>query len=191
MLDSVSGLIKSLSYEPHTIPEWSASHQEVDTTNRPIGPHPQEWNMAHLVRFDPFAGMRSSLFDRMLHDVFTPFDSPAERGEPVERLALDIFEKDGAMIFKAAVPGVDPERVEVTIDDDVLTIRGEASTEDEVEESGYHRRELRFGSFSRAIRLPAGLNTDEAAASFDKGVLRVTIPHAQEAKPKKLKIDVN
>ena len=151
----------------------------------------KEFAMNQLRRFDPSSEFRTmqGLVDRMFNDSF--FLRPERRETSnVENLALDIYEKDGHMILKAAVPGVDPADVDVSIHDDVLTVRGETKSEDEVENGDYHRREYRYGRFSRSVRLPVGLQTDKTEAAFDKGMLRITIPLPEETKPRRIQVQV-
>lgn len=103
-------------------------------------------------------------------------------------LAIDMFETKDKVVVKAALPGIKPEEVEVTITGNTLTISGESNEEDEVEEKDFLRRERRYGSFTRTVTLPERLKTDKADASFENGVLTLKFPKSEEVKPKMIKI---
>ena len=103
-------------------------------------------------------------------------------------LPLDISENDNEFIVKASLPGVRPEDVQITVHGDTLTIRGETKVEQEKKDEHYHLRERRYGLFQRTVRLSAPVRTDQAKAEFQDGVLTLTLPKAEEAKPKQIKI---
>jgi HSP20 family protein len=104
--------------------------------------------------------------------------------------SIDVAETDEDIVVTAELPGVKQEEVDITIADDVLTLKGEKKEEKEVKEKNYHRIERSYGSFQRSISLPTGTKADEAKASYKDGILCITIPKAEEAKPKQIKIDV-
>ena len=89
---------------------------------------------------------------------------------------------------KAALPGVKPEDVEITLTGNTLSLSGQVKEETETKEKNYLRRETRMGSFSRMIELPAGLKTENADAKFENGVLTISFPKAEEIKPKTIKV---
>jgi HSP20 family protein len=105
-------------------------------------------------------------------------------------LPMDIYETADNIVVKAAVPGVKPEDIEVTVTGDLLTIKGEFKSESEQkdEKRNWHRQERRYGNFSRQVTLPAGVNTDACQADFDNGVLTLKLPKAEEAKVKRVQI---
>jgi len=103
-------------------------------------------------------------------------------------LAVDVYETEDNVIVEAAMPGVKPEEIEVSLTGDVLTIKGETKAEKEVKEESYIRRERRYGSFCRSVSLPSGLEGDKAEAEFEHGVLKLTIPKAEEVKPKVIEV---
>jgi HSP20 family protein len=107
-----------------------------------------------------------------------------------ESLPLDVYQEDGNLVIKAEVPGVPSEDIDIEVKDNVLTISGETKSEDEVEEENYIRRERRYGSFCRSLALPAEAEGDKAEASFEDGVLTVTVPVAEEPQPEIVKIEV-
>mgnify|MGYP002750729929 CR=1 FL=1 len=145
--------------------------------------------MANLVRWDPFRDMMSlrDAMDRLVEEsVVRP------RGgwdyEGAGRLALDVFEDDNEVTVKASIPGVAPEDIDISVTGDVLTIKGGKSTEHEEKKGNYHLRERRFGAFQRSIVLPTSIQADKAEAEFKNGELILTLPKAEEVKPKSIKI---
>ena len=102
--------------------------------------------------------------------------------------AIDVYEDKDAVVVETPLAGIDPEKVDISIENDVLTIRGESEKKTEVEDKNYYRKEVRSGSFYRAVQLPTRVLGDKAEASYDKGVLTINIPKAPEAKPKNIKI---
>ncbi len=104
--------------------------------------------------------------------------------------AVDIYEKDNKIVVKAEIPGVKSEQLEVTVDDDLLTISGEKSQENEVKEKDYYRLERAFGRFQRTLRLPEAVKAEGAQATYKHGVLRIELAKSEQTKSKKIKIDV-
>jgi HSP20 family protein len=104
--------------------------------------------------------------------------------------SVDVAETDDEVVVTAELPGVKQDEVDITIADDVLTLKGEKSEEKEIKKENYHRVERSYGSFQRSISLPTGVQADKAKATYKDGVLHINIPKAEEAKPKQIKIDV-
>ena len=102
--------------------------------------------------------------------------------------AIDVYQDQDNVVVEAPLAGIDPEKVDIAIENDVLTIKGENEKKSEVEDKNYYRKEVRWGSFYRAVQLPTRVEGDKADASYDKGILKITIPKAEEAKPKSIKI---
>jgi HSP20 family protein len=150
-----------------------------------------EDNMNNLTRWEPYrelATMRQ-MMDRMLDDeFFKPFNSMWERGGQAASLALDVAEKDDAYVVKASLPGVNPEEVEITLTDNVLTIRGETKEDKDIKQENYRLRERRFGSFARSVTLPNPVNADQIEAVNENGVLTLTLPKAESVKPRKIEV---
>jgi HSP20 family protein len=107
-----------------------------------------------------------------------------------EGLAIDMYRDDGHLVIKAEVPGVKPEELEVTIKDNVLNIAGETRAEEEVKREDYIRRERRYGLFRRSVALPAEAEGDKAEATFEDGLVAVTVPLAEEPQPESIKVEV-
>ncbi len=103
---------------------------------------------------------------------------PLEEEEYVFGPAVDVYETDNEVVVKVELPGVTREDVNVTAQEDAVVIDGRSKQEEEVEEEGYYRRELRYGSFHRAVPLPATINPDEVQAKFANGVLTIRAPKA-------------
>lgn len=105
-----------------------------------------------------------------------------------ETLAIDMYETDHNVVVKTAVPGVKPEEIDITITGNTLTIAGETKAEEKIEEGNYIRRERRYGRFSRSLTLPSSVEGEKAEATFEHGLLTLTIPKAEEAKPKVIRV---
>jgi len=141
-----------------------------------------------IVRWQPFSDMVTlrQAMDRLFEDSFVrpPRFAFADEGN----LPIDMYQTNDTVVIRAAVPGVKPEEVEVTITGDILTIKGETRTEEEVKKDSFFRQEISYGAFSRSVALPGSLQTDKAEATFENGVLTLTIPKAEATKPKQIKI---
>ncbi len=146
--------------------------------------------MTALTRWDPIremSTMRNTL-DRLFNERL--FDMPLmwERNPESMSLALDVAEEADKYIVKASVPGVKPEEVEITVTDNVLTIKGETKEDTEIKEENYHLRERRYGSFMRSVTLPAPVNADKIEAVHENGVITLTLPKSETVKPKKIEL---
>lgn len=129
--------------------------------------------------------------DRMLEDSFVRPEHLNGLLGHVSSLPLDIYHSPDALTIRANIPGAKPEEVNVSVTGDTLTIKGEIKDEAEVKREDYIYRERRFGTFGRSITLPDGLDTDKVEAKFDNGMLTLTIPKAEEIKPRQIKIKVD
>ena len=106
-------------------------------------------------------------------------------------IPLDVIEDGGQVTIKALVPGINPDELEVSIENNVLTIKGEHKTEEISESAKVFRRENTYGSFSRSIRLSPQLNQEAVSATFKNGFVTITIPKVEEEKPKSLRIPIS
>jgi HSP20 family protein len=146
-----------------------------------------------LMRFDPERELLS-LRDAMNRLMEESFVLPSMLGEARGAgrfwgLAVDMFETNDQLVVKASVPGVKPEDLDITVQGDTLTIKGEMKEEHEEKQQGrYHFRERRQGAFSRAVTLPFPIQSDKVEASFENGVLTLTLPKAEEIKPRSIKV---
>jgi HSP20 family protein len=127
--------------------------------------------------------------DRLFDDAFTrPFSPIRNGGATWSSLPIDMYQTNDDVVVKAVVPGFRPEQVQINVTGDVLTIRGETGQEEETKEKSWHIREHRFGSFERSVALPVNVVSDKATAEFENGVLTITLPKAEEVKPKTITI---
>jgi HSP20 family protein len=104
--------------------------------------------------------------------------------------SVDIYEHEGQIVLKAELPGIDPEDVDIRVENNVLTLRGERKLDSEIKREDYHRVERAYGKFSRSFTLPNVVDTDKIKAEYNHGVLKVSIPQKEEAKPKQISISV-
>jgi len=149
-----------------------------------------------IVRWEPFRDLVSvqermnRIFDEAFRGTARGTDDEWALGgswAPV----VDIFEHNGNLVLKAELPGVDPKEVDVHVENNVLTLRGERKFDSEVKREKYHRVERAYGSFSRSFTLPNVVDTDKIKAEYRDGVLHVTLPTREEAKPKQIAVAVS
>lgn len=137
---------------------------------------------------DPVRDRLSRLFEQAFGDVYSGGEESEEVSSRSWVPAVDIAESDDALTLYAELPGLTKDDVEITLEDNVLAIKGERKFEREETKESYHRIERAYGTFSRTFSLPTNVRTDEVNASFKDGVLHVEIPKAEEAKPRKITI---
>jgi len=113
---------------------------------------------------------------------------------PTEELgwtpSVEVYEKGDNFVVRAELPGMKKEELDISVLGDTLTIKGERKTESEVKEEDYYRCELCYGKFSRSIALPTAVEAGKVEASYENGILEITLPKAKEAKPKKIEVNV-
>jgi HSP20 family protein len=107
------------------------------------------------------------------------------------RVDLDVYQDQSNVIVETEIPGVKPEEVNITVENDILTISGNKQDKKEVKREDYYRKEMRSGSFSRSVMLPMQVKNDQAKARFKDGVLKITLPKADETKSRKIKIEAS
>ena len=146
--------------------------------------------MSNIVRWEPFRELVSlrEAMDRLFEESFVRPGGGRLAPAGMEIPAVDMYQTDDAVVVKSAIPGIKPEDIDISITGDTLTIRGETRVEEEVNEENYIRRERRYGSFCRSLALPLPVVTEKAEAEFENGVLTLTLPKAEEVKPKAIKI---
>jgi len=148
--------------------------------------------MANVVRWDPFGETLSlrQAMDKLFEDAWVrPWSQFAGRdGEGLMTLPLDVYETGDDVVVTATVPGVKPEDIDITVQGDLLTIRGETKSDESVGDEKYHRRERAFGRFSRQVVLPTSVDSGKAEATFEHGVLHLRLPKAEAAKERRIQV---
>ena len=148
--------------------------------------------MANIVRFDPFRGLENML------NRYSYSDNARGLSKEHEGLmssgwapSVDIKETKDAYLVKGELPGVNKDDIDISIDDNILTISGEKKVEEESEEHDIHRSECFYGTFERSFSLPKQVDISNVKASFKKGVLKLTIAKSEKAKPKQIQVDID
>ena len=126
------------------------------------------------------------LFERLWDDFGMPVTYRSEREMPF----MDLSETDDSLIIKAEVPGIQPEDIDISITDNILTIKGESRHMQSMEEEDYHRMERRHGYFSRTLELPCKILIDDVKATYDKGVLSIVMPKCKADAVREIKVRV-
>ena len=142
-----------------------------------------------LVRWEPFrelAALQNEMSRWMgqISGGMTPGNGQSSTWLP----AVDVWETDNELVLSFDLPGIDQDRVAVELDDDVLTVSGERERTSEHSNDRFYRFERRFGSFSRSVTLPAGVNEKDIKADYTNGVLEIRVPKPEEPKPKRIQI---
>jgi HSP20 family protein len=147
--------------------------------------------MRTIARWEPFRGVTAleDQINRLFNDAFkrTGEQSNLSAWAP----AVDIYETEHELVVKADLPDVDPQDLDIRVENNILTIRGERKFEKKVNEENYLRVERAYGSFARSFTLANTVNTDAIKADYQNGVLTLTIPKHEEAKPKQVKVNVS
>ena len=144
--------------------------------------------MSNLIRWEPAREMMTlrEAMDHLFDDAFT---RPLRLGNGNWSMpAVDMYQTDNEIVVKAAIPGVKTDDVQINVTGEVLTIKGEVKEKEEVKEKAYHLREQRWGVFERTIALPTDVIADKAKAEFENGILTITLPKAEEVRPKSITI---
>ncbi len=152
--------------------------------------------MATMTRFVP---LRSALGDmavlqNRLNSIFQEFAQPETGTEALATghfvPAVDIYEDQNKLVLKLEVPGIRQEDLDIRVENQTLTVRGERRFQAEEKEENFHRIERRFGSFQRTFTLPQTVDTEQVKADTEHGVLVITLPKKAEAKPKQIKVGI-
>ena len=144
--------------------------------------------MSNLIRWEPAREMMTlrEAMDRLFDDAFTRPLSLSGNNWSIP--AVDMYQTDNEVVVKAALPGIKADEVQINVTGEILTLKGETKQENETKEKAYHIREQRWGTFERSIVLPTEVVADKAKADFENGVLTITLPKAEEVKPKTISI---
>lgn len=148
--------------------------------------------MTVLTRWEPFREF-STLQDR-INRVFRESYRPEGQDESLTASsfapAVDVYEDEHSVTLKIEVPGIDEKDINISLENNVLTVHGERKIEKEEKEENYRRVERQYGSFTRTFTLPTTVDSENVAANYDKGVLKISLPKKAEAKPKQIKVNV-
>ena len=143
--------------------------------------------MSNLIRWEPAREMMTlrEAMDRLFDDAFT---RPLSLRDAWSVPAIDMYQTDDEIVGKAALPGIKADEVQINITGEVLTLKGEMKHEEDKKEKAWHIHEQRWGSFERSIVLPTDVVSDKTKAEFENGILTITLPKAEEVKPKVINI---
>ncbi|MGZ6316812.1 MAG: Hsp20/alpha crystallin family protein [Anaerolineales bacterium] len=146
--------------------------------------------MSNLIRWEPMreAVTLRDAMDRLFDEAVTRPWSLMDGGRGAGGPAVDMYQTDNEVVVKAAVPGMKPEDVQISVTGDMLTIKGETQENSDTKEQAYHIREHRWGSFERVVGLPTAVVSEKAQAEFENGILTITLPKAEEVKPKMISV---
>ena len=147
--------------------------------------------MTVLTRFEPFREF-STLQDRMNRLFRETYSEGQDQSLTASTFApaVDVYEDEHNVTLKIEVPGIDEKDIDVRIENNTLTVHGERKIEKEEKEENYRRVERQYGNFTRTFTLPTTVDAEKVSATYDKGVLKVSLPKKAEAKPKQIKVNV-
>ncbi len=145
-----------------------------------------------LVRWDPFKDLIElhEKMNKLFEETLSRTRGEREVIEGTWYPPVDIYETDNELVLKAELPGVDIKDIEITVEDGILTIKGERKFEEEVKRENYHRIERAYGRFIRSFTLPNVVDVDKISAKMENGVLKIVMPKKEESKPKQIKVEV-
>jgi HSP20 family protein len=147
--------------------------------------------MTVLTRFEPFREF-STLQDRMNRLFRDTYSEGQDQSLTTSSFApaVDVYEDEHTVTLKIEVPGIDEKDIDVRLENNTLTVHGERKIEKEEKEENYRRVERQYGSFTRTFTLPTTVDSEKVSATYDKGVLKISLPKKAEAKPKQIKVNV-
>jgi len=145
-----------------------------------------------LVRWEPMTELRRMQedMDRLIESFARPLISSVWPTAEMAGPPVDVYERDGNVVVKAELPGLKEEDIDVTATEDRISLKGEFKREEETKKEGFYRHERREGRFFRTIPVPAAIKPDQVRATFKDGVLEITAPELEEAKPKEHKVPI-
>ena len=141
-------------------------------------------------RWDPFRDLVSiqDELNRLFGRTFVGPETTRPLAAGTWMPSMDVFETEDRIVAEVELPGIEPDKVDVSVEDSTLTVSGSREFTDQLKDENVHRVERRYGAFARAITLPQTADTEKVEAKFDKGVLRVEVPKVERAKPKRIEI---
>jgi len=150
-----------------------------------------------ITRWNPATDLTRDLdtmqkrMNRLFNDFFSGREGDGDELMPgAWNPAVDVVEHDDSFVIEAELPGMNKDDIKISVTNDVLTIRGEKKIEKEDKKKNYHRTERSYGSFSRTFALPGNVKAEKVDAEFNNGILTVTVPKSEEAKPKQIDVKV-
>jgi len=143
--------------------------------------------MSNLIRWEPMRDMMT-LREAMDHLFDEAFTRPFSMSGGLQLPTVDMYQTDEEVVIRAALPGMKAEDVQISVTGDVVTVKGEMKEKTDTKEKSYHIREQRYGSFERVLSLPTAVVSDKAKAEFEDGVLVISLPKAEEVKPKTITV---
>ena len=148
--------------------------------------------MTVLTRWEPMRELSSlqERMNRLFNESFSPVASQESLSAGSFVPPVDVYEDEHSIQLKMEVPGIDEKDIDIRLENNLLTVRGERKLESETKEENYHRIERRYGSFTRSFALPNTVNTEDVKANYSKGVLTIALAKRAEAKPKQIKVSV-
>jgi HSP20 family protein len=146
--------------------------------------------MSNLARWQPMREMVTlrDAMDRLFDEAFTRPWGALDGWRSIGGPSVDMYETENDVVIKASLPGLKGDEVQINVTGEMLTLKGETKEKAEVNEKSYHLREQRYGAFERSISLPTMVTPDKAKAEFEDGVLTITLPKAEEVKPKTINV---
>lgn len=142
--------------------------------------------MADITRWDPFAEVAS--LRQTMNQLFNETRPWPGNGATEAYFPLDLFETNEDVVVKASLPGVTPDDIDISVTGQVLTLKGQSRDDTEDKAENYYRRERKQGTFVRQLTLPAEVDSQKAEATFEHGVLRLSLPKAESMKPRTIKV---
>jgi HSP20 family protein len=148
--------------------------------------------MTVLTRWEPVRELANlqERMNRLFSDSFSPVSSQESLSAGSFVPPVDVYEDEQGIRLKMEIPGVDEKDIDIRLENNLLTVRGERKLESETKEENYHRIERRYGSFTRSFTLPNTVNPEEVKAGYAKGVLSIHLGKRAEARPKQIKVDI-
>ncbi|MBS1706143.1 MAG: Hsp20/alpha crystallin family protein [Armatimonadetes bacterium] len=147
--------------------------------------------MKTLVRWNPMTELEqmNALFEKLFNESPTPGFIGGRSA--ASAAAMDVFERDNSLVVRVAVPGIHPDNLDISLEENVLTLRGTTQHEEDLSSAKIYRRELSVGTITRSVRLPEGLDLDKIEASTEHGIVTISIPKLIEVKQEPRKIPVS
>src|SRR5579872_5446794 len=151
----------------------------MNLTSRRLRPMP-------IVRWEPFRDLVTTQdrFNRLFNETFSQVFGDEGTASKTWLPPVDIIEQENSLVLKAELPGIDPNDIEIRVEDNTLHMKGERKFEKDIKEENLHRVERSYGAFSRTFALPSSIDADKVQAEYKDGILTLTMPKREEAKPK-------